>query len=84
MSYLVNLATWTSQTINVWLLAGNPDMTVSARCYVSRHKPLWGYAFNLVDALFFWEDDHCLNSFLRDVAYAEKILRLKEENDIKG
>lgn len=42
---------------------GLADETLSARCWRLRERPAWGMARRLVDTLFFWEPDHCADSF---------------------
>ena len=43
--WIGGVATWLSQGLNCALLRGSPDMTVSARCYINRHKPRWRRAY---------------------------------------
>lgn len=68
---------WASQTVNVWLLLGHHDQTVSSRCYLNRNKPIWSKAYKIINALFFWQENHCRSSFEADVAFAEEIMSLK-------
>ena len=81
--YLQGIATWISQTANLFLLAGNPDQSISSRCYTNRHKKGWNTAYHLVNKLFFWQDDHCYLSFLNDVKFAKHILNLKEKDTLQ-
>lgn len=71
--WIGGMATWLSQGINCALLRGNPDMTVSARCHISRDKLRWRIARRVINAAFFWQDDHCKASFSSDVAYAKLV-----------
>jgi hypothetical protein len=68
--YIVNLFIWFSQTINVVFLAGHPDQTVSARAYVNKHKPFWSSVYLFFNAIFFWQEDHCMQSHNADVRRA--------------
>lgn len=75
MNYLQNLATWASQTVNVWR-GGHPDLSVSASLHIaaglgSERAARWE---RRVDALFFWHDRHCYRSFMSDVRHARYVL----------
>jgi len=48
------------------VFGGMADETISARCWRLRHKRGWGIMRRLVDALFFWERDHCYQSYLHE------------------
>lgn len=74
LDYFGGIATWLSQGLNCALLKGNPDMTVSARCYLNRHRKGWRTAYRVINRLFFWQADHCRSSFRSDVVYALSIL----------
>ena len=75
--WLLRVAAWISQTANLFLLAGHHDQTISARCYVNRHKPGWRTGYKLVNSIFFWQDDHCHSSHLRDVEFAIQVIAKK-------
>jgi len=60
-----------SQTVNALVFAGNPDETISARCYREKRVRWEGF----LNSAFFWEPDHCRKSHERDVAFAKAILR---------
>lgn len=72
---LLRLSAWASQTVNVWLLFGHHDQTVSARCYVNRHKKGWKFFYYLINMIFFWQDDHCRDSFIQDVLFSEEVIK---------
>jgi len=73
----LRIMAWFSQTVNVWLLFGHHDQTVSARCFVNQAHPLWGVAYRLINRIFFWQEDHCERSYLADVSYAQEFLQTK-------
>ena len=75
MNYLLKLWVLVSQTLNVVLFNGDPDMTVSSRCYIQRHKKYWGVAYDVINRLFFFQDNHCKSSFDADYLYANKIIQ---------
>ena len=67
-----------SAFFNVWLFNGNPDESISARCYregVILDVVKWDAARVIVDWLFFWESEHCMNSYLVDLEHAREIIR---------
>jgi hypothetical protein len=70
-TYLLNLAEATSQWLNA-LRGGNPNMTVSARAYLNRKRhPL---PYKLINKVFFWQDDHCRDSWVSDIMFARRAL----------
>ena len=74
-THLTRIAAWMSQTVNLWVLFGHHDQTVSARCYVNRSCRGWRHAYRVINAIFFWQEDHCKESFLADVKFARQILK---------
>ena len=48
-------------------LGGWADETLSARMWRHRGLPLWREARWLVDKLFFWQPDHCYQSFVSEL-----------------
>jgi len=50
------------------LFAGWADETISARAYrCSDKKMRWTIAMEVIDAIFFWQQDHCLNAYLEEI-----------------
>lgn len=45
---------------------GMADETISARCWRLRERPFWLALQVLVDCLFFWEPNHCADSYLME------------------
>lgn len=74
LDYIGGIAAWLSRGINCALLSGNPDMTVSARCFINRDRPRWRTGYRAINRIFFWQDDHCRASFRSDVVYAVAVL----------
>lgn len=78
--YFKGVVAWLSQGINCILLGGHHDMTVSARCYVEyqlNKNGRWVDPYKAINTVFFWQDDHCFESFLEDVGFAEEVLKLR-------
>ena len=51
------------QTLNAFC-GGWADETLSARAYRCSNKPHWKKAKTIIDKIFFWQDNHCLNAYL--------------------
>ena len=70
MNYLINIATALSQLLNAAVFIGDPNETLSGRCW--REDRMW--AVCVIDILFFFQQEHCYNSHLADRVFARKIL----------
>lgn len=82
MGRVSGLAVLASQAINVIVFGGMPDETVSGRCYregVLGGSRRWARRRRIVDAVFFWDIDHCRRSHENDVAFARMILQSRGE-----
>ena len=55
------------QLVNVLLFNGWPDETVSACAWRQRDNPIWGRIRWALDKVFFWQVEHCYNSYLWEV-----------------
>ena len=75
--WIGGIAAWLSRGINCAFLRGNPDMTVSARCYINRDRPRWRTAYAIINRVVFWQQDHCRLSFRSDVVYAQRVLSVE-------
>jgi len=73
-TYLLNVLEIISQALNTVFLNGNPNMTISARCYLNREKPYWGTAYKTLNKIFFWQEDHCRDSWVSDIVFARQAL----------
>lgn len=74
-----NALTLLSQTANGLILAGNPDESISARCYrqgeLDGHAG-WYRAMKVVDFIFSpFQKKHCYKAWLTDYNHALKIVR---------
>lgn len=50
------------------LFGGYADETLSARAWrQSKHSKRWQYLRRVIDGLFFWQSDHCFNSYLSEL-----------------
>lgn len=53
------IISYLSRTINYAIFLGEPTETLSARSYRQRDKLLFRVLRNMINLLFFWQDDHC-------------------------
>lgn len=64
-----------SQLLNVLLLNGMPDESISGRSYRNaclREKPLlrWRVMRQVADLVFFWQPNHCMLAYYEDLRRA--------------
>ncbi len=69
-AYLIRLLDSLSQVLNVALLNGDANESVSGRAY----RENWETVVKIVDSLFFIDPDHCRNAYLSDLARAYAII----------
>lgn len=63
---LKNVAIAFDQLLNT-LLGSTPDETLSARAYRLRLvSPAWHVAQIVIDGLFFWQQEHCKQSYFAE------------------
>ena len=77
--YLLRVAAWLSQGFNCIFLGGSHDQTVSARAYQNRHTPGWCIAYEVLNTIFFWQEDHCRDSYQAGVRFAKEVMAYKVE-----
>lgn len=67
--YLLQIAIAFDQLINTIIPGGWADETLSSRAYRMRSKNqrYWGWTANVIDAMFFFQKEHCYNSWLEEV-----------------
>lgn len=65
--YFINLLIALDQLANV-ILRGDPDETLSSRAHRMRSKGqhIWGWTASVIDALFFFDDNHCERAWLSE------------------
>ncbi len=78
-NYFVNLFVCISQFLNCLLFAGDPNETISGRCYREKRKCSQA-VLDAVFKLIIRQTDHCYNSHLADVAFAKMILKNAERD----
>ena len=80
--YLQNIGSALSQVLHS-VFGGNPDITLSAATHVRAERGSYfhGILEQVIDVLFFWEENHCANAFERDKANAIKTLEFLNNHD---
>lgn len=71
-----------SRTLNAVVFGGSMNQTLSARAFVESQlretSDGWDRIYLFINALFFWQEDHCHGAWLAEVMRATKTLRLNE------
>ena len=70
MRYVVNVAVALSQLLNAAVFFGDPNETLSGRCW--RENRMW--AVRIIDSIFFFQREHCYESHIADRVFARKIM----------
>lgn len=81
LKYINNVLIGFDQFINT-LLFGEPDETISSRCWRNKDKSkFWSISRKLVDNLFFYTEDHCYKSYVAEVE-RQQITWLKNKDKV--
>lgn len=75
--YIAKMWSAFSQFLNVLLLNGHPNESISGRCY---GEP-WPRAMRIINWVFFWQKNHCKSAYMTDVKWARFYL---SETERKG
>jgi len=66
-----------SRAINAFVFKGSTAQTLSARCHLEApSSPEWARRRRFVNAIFFWQDDHCLIAWEQEVERARYVLEV--------
>lgn len=68
--YLIRIGDAFSQLLNVAILNGHPNESLSGRAW--RTKSRW---YLVIDIVLFFDKEHCKTSHLNDVAYARELVK---------
>lgn len=76
VDYFVRVGDALSQLVNVTLLFGkNANESISGRAYRQRNEyRRWYLAYKIINALFFFQDNHCRESYLNDLLRAQALV----------
>ena len=69
-NYLVRVGNACSQLLNTVFLNGHPNESISGRSY----REGWTFMVSMIDAIFFFDPDHCMNSHLNERVWCRLIL----------
>lgn len=72
---LIRIGDSLSQLANVILLGGHPNESLSGRAWRTQSK--WRY---VIDAILWFDNDHCKNAYLNDINYAKTIIENNKDN----
>lgn len=64
---LMQIAVAFDQLVNT-LLGGYADETMSSRCWRLRVRQPYKFLRPIIDSIFFWQKDHCEQSFKSELA----------------
>lgn len=73
--YIIRVLDWITQGLNTVLLNGSPDESTSGRAYrecVIDGNRRWCRDYRFINALFFWQDNHCKTAYEDDIARARR------------
>jgi hypothetical protein len=74
LRWLLNLSVILSRFVNVFIFFGSPNETVEGRAWRHRHSRVGGMAVVVLDAIFFFDDDHCRSAHVADVLLAKSFV----------
>ena len=78
MRWFWHVLTAVTQLLNA-LLGGYPDETTSSRAHRKQGKRRWKIARGLINAVFFWQDDHCRQAYEAEVTYRQMPPELRDQ-----
>jgi hypothetical protein len=79
-NYLSRLWSAFSQFLNVLLLNGHPNESISGRCY----REPWPRAERVVNLLFRWQSSsHCKSAFMSDLRWAKSYIDESARKDLE-
>lgn len=70
IDWILNLLNAASEFLNVLIFNGDSNYSLSGDAYRYRRYKLMCF----IDTIFFWQEEHCKNSYLMDVKRAEDFL----------
>lgn len=82
MNWFINIFSAFSQLLNS-IIGGNPNESVSGRAYRTRETQPWKSVYNAINAIVFWQEDHCKQAFMTDFFNGEDLYKesLKANTD---
>ena len=71
----MNLWSASSQFVNVLLMLGNSNESISGRA----HREVWKVK-KIINAIFFWQIDHCKSAYTNDLKWAQAYIDKHRSN----
>jgi len=71
-AYALNILAAISQVINA-IIGGDPNVTISARCHRGRDRYPWKVLRWVINKSFWFEEDHCKASYVRDQEFCQRL-----------
>lgn len=73
-AWFLKLLVVISQAVNALILNGEPDQTLSSRAYSCNNVKGWSLAEKAINFVFFWDKQHCYNSWMLDLEFSNRII----------
>jgi hypothetical protein len=73
--YITSIWSVSSQFVNVLLLLGHPNESISGRA----HRESWE-AKKYINKMFFWQVDHCKSAYTNDLKWAQAYIDQHRSN----
>ena len=70
LHYLSRIGSSSSQMFNAVFLLGHPNESISGRSYRENWK-----LQHVINKIFFWQENHCLQSYLSDLRWARDYIK---------
>lgn len=74
MKRIIRIGDALSQLLNVLLLNGHPNESLSGRAW--RTKSVW---YLVIDTILWFDDNHCMTAYTNDLKYARDLLCNKND-----
>jgi len=74
MKRIIRIGDALSQLLNVLLLNGHPNESLSGRAW--RTKSVW---YLVIDTILWFDDKHCMTAYINDLRYARDLLCNKND-----
>lgn len=70
-TYIKNILIALDQLLGTFF-GGSPDTTISAQCWIWHMRGKRDWPYKLVDAIFWYEEQHCYYSYLSEVTSSQQ------------
>jgi hypothetical protein len=77
----VDIISLISRSLNAFVFNGSTAQTLSARAYIEEG---WSTHRRIINAIFFWQEDHCKNAWELEVKRAKYVVNVLVGRDKKS